>query len=101
MALTGKQARFLRGLGHHLQPVVMIGKEEVNDAVISATDEALNTHELIKVRIQEGCISDRKTVAAALAEATGADVAQILGRIILLFRPSDDNKITLPKSSSK
>jgi RNA-binding protein len=96
MSLTGKQARFLRGLGHHLQPVVMIGKEEVNNAVVAATDEALTCHELIKVRIQDGCISDRKTVAAALAEATGADVAQILGRIILLYRVSDEKKIKLP-----
>jgi RNA-binding protein len=96
MSLTGKQARFLRGLGHHLQPVVMVGKEEVNDALIAATEEALTTHELIKVRIQDGCISDRKTVAAALAEATGADVAQILGRIILLYRVSDEKKIKLP-----
>jgi RNA-binding protein len=96
MSLTGKQARFLRGLGHHLQPVVMVGKEEVNDALIAATEEALTTHELIKVRIQDGCISDRKTVAAAMAEATGADVAQILGRIILLYRVSDEKKIKLP-----
>ncbi len=97
MSLTGKQVRYLRGLGHHLQPVVMIGKEEINEAVVAATDEALTAHELIKVRIQEGCISDRKDVAAELAEATQADIAQILGRIILLYRPSEEQKIVLPK----
>ncbi len=60
MSLSGKQVRFLRGLGHHLKPVVMIGKDEVSEAVISATDEALGIHELIKVKLQEGCLGDRK-----------------------------------------
>lgn len=97
MELTGKQARHLRGLGHHLKPVVMIGKEEVNEAVIAATEEALDLHELIKVRLQEGCLSDRKSVAQELSAATGSAIAQILGKIILLYRPSKEMKIQLPK----
>ncbi|MEJ2520533.1 MAG: YhbY family RNA-binding protein, partial [Desulfuromonadales bacterium] len=50
--LTGKQNRYLRGLGHKLRPVVMIGKHHMSEEVIRATDEALVAHELIKVRIQ-------------------------------------------------
>ncbi len=96
MELTGKQVRFLRGLGHHLRPVVMIGKEEINDAVLSATEEALTAHELIKVKLQEGCLSDRKEVAEELAAATHAAIAQILGKSILLYRPSDEKKLKLP-----
>lgn len=98
MQLTGKQNRYLRGLGHHLKPVVMIGKEEVNAAILAAAEEALEMHELIKVKLQEGCLSDRKDVAAALSEVTGATVAQILGKSILLYRPNDEQKIKLPKS---
>lgn len=94
--LTGKQARYLRGLGHHLKPVVMIGKDELNQAVLAATEEALTAHELIKVRLQEGCLSDRNEVADELARVTGAAVAQILGHTILLYRPSEEQKITLP-----
>ena len=52
MKLNGKQVRFLRGLGHHLQPVVMIGKEELTARVVAATDEALRAHELIKLKLQ-------------------------------------------------
>ena len=96
MSLSGKQVRFLRGLGHHLKPVVMIGKEELSEAVIAAADEALQKHELIKVKLQEGCLTDRAEVADALAEATGACVAQVLGRSILLFRESPERVITLP-----
>ncbi|SEA47890.1 RNA-binding protein [Desulfuromusa kysingii] len=96
MNLTGKQARYLRGLGHHLKPVVMVGKDEVNEAIIAATDEALNSHELIKVKLQEGCLGDRKDVAAELASATDACVAQILGKNFLLYRESEEKKIKLP-----
>lgn len=98
MKLTGKQNRYLRGLGHHLKPTVYVGKEEVNEAVIKATEEALDTHELIKVKLQDGCLSDRKEVAEELSTATGAAVAQILGKIILLYRPSKEQKIILPKA---
>ncbi len=98
MKLTGKQARYLRGLGHHLKPVVFIGKEEVNEAVLAAVEEALNTHELIKVKLQDGCLSDRKEVAGELAERSAAAIAQILGRTILLYRPSKEQKILLPGS---
>ena len=96
MELKGKQIRFLRGLGHHLQPVVMIGKEEVTAKVIAATDEALTAHELIKVKLQEGCMTDRKEVAALLAEKTGSAVVQVLGKTILLYRPAEEASIELP-----
>jgi len=98
MELTGKQNRYLRGLGHHLKPVVFVGKEEVNDAVIRAVEESLEAHELIKVKLQDGCLSDRKEVAEELAAATGAAIAQILGKIILLYRPAKEPAISLPKS---
>ena len=96
MKLTGKQARYLRGLGHHLKPVVMIGKDEVNEAIIAATEEALDIHELIKVKLQEGCLGDRKDIAAELSAATNACVAQILGKNFLLYRESEEKKIKLP-----
>lgn len=98
--LTGKQNRFLRGLGHKLRPVVMIGKHHLSDDVIVATNDALDTHELIKVKIQEGCLEDRRVVASELAEGTGSAVVQVLGKTFLLFRTSetvsDEKRIKLP-----
>jgi len=96
MELKGKQVRFLRGLGHHLQPFVMVGKEELSEKVIAATNEALTAHELIKVKLQEGCIIDRRDVAAGLAEATNSAVVQILGKTILLYRAGKEPVIQLP-----
>jgi RNA-binding protein len=94
--LTGKQNRYLRGLGHGLRPFVMIGKHHLNEEVVKSTHEALEAHELIKVRIQEGCLTDRKTVASELASETASAVVQILGHTFLLYRPSDKKIISLP-----
>lgn len=96
--LTGRQIRYLRGLGHHLHPVIMVGKEEVNARVIASVEEALTAHELIKIKLQEGCITPRKKVAEVLAKACAAEVAQVLGRTILLYRTSDNKLIELPKA---
>ena len=74
----------------------MIGKHHLSEDVVNATNEALATHELIKVKIQEGCLTDRKTVAAELAVETGSVIVQILGKTFLLYRPGDDPVITLP-----
>nr|WP_320115997.1 ribosome assembly RNA-binding protein YhbY [uncultured Desulfuromonas sp.] len=97
VSLSGKQNRFLRGLGHHLNPVVLIGKDTVSQGVIDSVEEALDQHELIKVKLLEGCLMDRKDVSEQLSTTTGSAVVQILGRTILLFRPTPEGKIELPK----
>lgn len=95
--LTGKQKRYLRGLGHGLKAVITVGKGEVSEALIHETGEALASHELVKVKVLESCLLDRNEVADALSAACGADVAQILGRTILLYRRSDEAKIDIPR----
>lgn len=94
--LTGKQKRYLRGLGHGLKPVVMVGKGEVSGPLLEETTEALKSHELIKVRILESCMMDRYEVARMLGEQCGAEIAQVLGRIVLLYRKGEESKIELP-----
>lgn len=94
--LTGKQKRHLRGLGHGLKPVVLIGKKELDAGLIQETNAALACHELIKVKVLENCPLDRHEASDGLAEATGADVAQILGKTFLLYRPAEKPAIVLP-----
>ena len=83
--LNGKQRRQLRALGHHLKPVVQVGAQGITEQVISATQQALKDHELIKVKIAEGP-ADRHETSAALALASGSELAQLIGRVALLFR---------------
>lgn len=96
-ALNGKQRRHLRGLGHSLDPVVQVGKEGVTEGVIAAVDRALLAHELIKIRCSTECPQDRKQVGESLAESTGGQVAQTLGRTLLLYREHPESpRLQLP-----
>lgn len=98
MTVSGKQRRYLRGLGHGLDPVVQLGKGGVDDGVVGAVDAALSQHELIKVRVGSEAPEDRYQVAEQLAERTRSSVAQVLGRTILLYRKHPKQpKIVLPK----
>jgi RNA-binding protein len=95
-SLTGKQRRALRALGHHLKPVVMVGQDDLTDAVFSAVDRALTDHELIKVKVGESAQTDRHTAGEQLAQRTGSALAQVLGRTLLLYRRHPEKpKITL------
>ena len=94
--LTGKQKRFLRALGHGLKPLIQIGKKELDEALIAETEAALACHELIKVKVLENCMLDRREAAEGLAEATGAEIAQVLGKTFLLYRPAEKPVIVLP-----
>ena len=90
MPLTGKQRRQLRALGHHLEPVVIVGQAGVSEGVIAAVAQALHDHELIKVKINEGP-DERHEAAEKLAQGTGAELAQLLGRTVLLFKKRDED----------
>lgn len=98
MALSGKQRRYLRSLGHHLNPVVLLGKHGITDALVAAADEAITTHELIKIKRGGECPDTRQAIADALSEALGADLVQQLGNTVLLYRKHPkDPQIELPR----
>lgn len=95
--LTGKQKRHLRALGHGLRPLVQVGKQGVMPTVVALTRECLAAHELVKVKLLESCPLERDECADVLAQATGAAVAQTLGRTVLLYLPRpEDPRIVLP-----
>lgn len=97
--LTGKQRRHLRALAHDLKPIVQIGKDGIDKGVVSAIDQALADHELVKVKVAEVAGLDRHEAADELAGKTHSEVAQVLGNIVLLYRPDpDDPQIKLPKA---
>jgi RNA-binding protein len=77
--------RRLRAAGHHLSPVVQVGKEGVSEAVLRQAAQALADHELIKVKIGTESPEDRAEAAVRLRDGSGAGVAQILGRTVLLY----------------
>lgn len=97
--LTGRQARFLRGLGHHLRPLATIGREGITDNLIKSIEELLRAHELVKVKLGQGCGLNRREVAAIVTDRTGCLLAQEIGKMVLLYRENPDKgdkKIILP-----
>lgn len=84
--LTGKQRRYLRALGQRLAATLHVGHDGVTDAVVRQADAQLEAHELIKVRVSENAPDSRHDAAEALAQRTHAQLAQVLGRTVLLYR---------------
>lgn len=95
--LTGKQKRYLRSQAHHLNPIFQVGKGGVNDHLIRHIEEALEVRELIKITVLNNCMEDRSEVAGQLAEGAGAELVQVIGKIIILYKESREHKtIELP-----
>jgi RNA-binding protein len=96
--LTGKQKRYLRSLAHHLTPIFQVGKGGTNDHLVRHIEEALERRELIKVSILNNCLDDRQEIAAELADSAGAELVQLIGGVIVLYKQSRDYKtIELPR----
>lgn len=96
--LTGKQKRFLRAQAHHLTPIFQVGKGGVNDHMLTQIKEALEARELIKVRILDNCEEEKQDVAEQLAKGSGAELVQLIGLTVVLYKESKNNKkIVLPK----
>jgi RNA-binding protein len=87
--MTSQQRKHLRGLAHHLDPVVMIGKQGLTDGIIAATIKALDAHELIKVRFLD-FKEEKKDLTAQLAEATSSEIAGIIGHVAILYKEHPD-----------
>lgn len=76
----------LRAAAHALDPIVQLGKTGVSDAVLKQVSDALDHHELVKVKVGSECPADRFEVADALAALPRTHVAQVLGRMVLAYR---------------
>jgi RNA-binding protein len=96
--LTGKQKRHLRALGHKLKALIQIGKKDIEEALVNETNAALDHHELVKVKLLESCNLDKHEASSMLADACAAEVAQILGKTFLLYRPAATPIIALPSA---
>lgn len=101
MSLTTRQSRHLRGLAHHLSPVVHVGAAGVTDAVIAKVADDLLAHELIKVKCE---VEDREhlaATAAALAERSRSELVQVIGHTVILYRARKEKPtIVLPKKAT-
>ncbi|MCR4704870.1 MAG: ribosome assembly RNA-binding protein YhbY [Lachnospiraceae bacterium] len=97
MKFTSKQRAYLKGLASNLDPIFQIGKASLTPEVTAAIEESFHTRELIKVAVLKNCMDDPRAIAEMLAERTRSDVVQVIGKKIVLYKESKDNKkIILP-----
>jgi|SRR5699024_122009 len=95
--LRGKQKRYLRSLATQIKPIFQVGKSGVNENMIEQMKEALEKRELIKVSVLQNCFEDKGDIANSLTEGTEAELVQVIGNQIVLYKKSIENEtIELP-----
>jgi RNA-binding protein len=99
--LQGYQKRFLRGIAHSLKPVVFVGQKGFTDALAGALDEALDHHELVKVKFVEFKDKDKKRgLIRQIEKAAACELVGMVGHTATFFRRQHDpkkRKIALPR----
>ncbi len=86
--ITTKQRAFLRGLGNALDPVAQVGKEGLSENLITSIDLLLEARELVKIRVLKNCELSARMVAEELSRSLKADVVQVIGTIVILYKKS-------------
>ena len=100
--LTSKQRAYLRSMANGLETIFHIGKSGVTPELTDAVDNALEARELVKLNILDNCLMGTREAAQIIAERTHSEVVQVIGKKIVLYKESKDNKkIELPKDNKK
>jgi RNA-binding protein len=97
MSLNKKQIQHLKGVAHSLKPVVLLGNNGLTEAVVAEIDYALNHHELIKVKIPTDDKENKALIVDAICRETQSIKVQVIGKTLVIYRKSEENKIRIPK----
>ncbi len=102
MRLSESQKKFLRGLGHQLKPLILVGDAGLTESLLTEFESTLNHHELIKVRVRAAGRDDRDAMIDQLCQSSSAHLIQRIGNVALLYRPNlekkADKRLRLPKA---
>lgn len=102
--MTSKRRAELRGMANRLEPLFHVGKSGVTPAVIAQTNEVFNTRELIKLKVLlESAPEKPREIAEKIASETGAQVVQVIGGSIILYKknPDIENGVKKKKTAEK
>jgi len=102
MNLSEHQKKYLRGLGHQLKPMVMVGDAGLSESLLAEYESTLSHHELIKVRIRAGDRDARDAIIDKLCTTSSAILIQRIGNVALLFRQNlkkkPEKRIRIPSN---
>ena len=93
MSLTSKQRSFLRKQAHDLEPLVRIGKDGVTENLIQSILEAINSREILKVKILQNCEKEKEEILEKLSARDEFEVVGLIGRTIILYRENTDKPV--------
>ena len=96
--MTSKQRAYLKSLAMKIDPIYNIGKGSISPELVQGVRDALEARELIKIGVLQNCMDDPKEIAHVLAERTGSQVVQVIGKKIVLYKEGkkEKKKIQLP-----
>ncbi|WNO62095.1 ribosome assembly RNA-binding protein YhbY [Rheinheimera sp. MMS21-TC3] len=97
MSLTNKQIQFLKAKAHELKPVILLGNNGLTEGVMAEIETALNFHELIKIKVPTADREQKALIMDAIVRETKAEQVQAIGKVQVIYRPSKDKKIQLPR----
>ncbi|MCC5851660.1 MAG: ribosome assembly RNA-binding protein YhbY [Alkalimonas sp.] len=98
MALSNKQKQFLKSKAHDLKPVVLLGGNGLTEGVLAEIEQALDHHELIKVKVPGEDREQKVLVMDAIVRESKAEKVQVIGKTLVLYRPANEPKLQLPKA---
>jgi RNA-binding protein len=96
--LSNNQKKYLRSLGHHLKPVVMVGQHGLSEAVLSELETTMEKHELLKIKIRTDDRDEKQSMIDSIIDRSKSQLIQVVGNIVLIYRPfEEESKIVLPR----
>ena len=96
--LTNKEKNYLRKLADPLSAIYQVGKDGLNPNQIKGINDYLEAHEIVKVSLLKTCDGEVMEVALDLCSALKAEIVQLVGRSIILYRPSKKKIINLKEA---
>ncbi|NKB38135.1 MAG: ribosome assembly RNA-binding protein YhbY [Gammaproteobacteria bacterium] len=97
--LNKQKLKFLRSLAHEASPIIWIGQHGLSANVQEELQQALDHHELVKIKLRVGERNERDTIAQSLCDITGAEVVQKIGNTLTVYRANKkEARISFPKS---
>ena len=96
--LSNNQKKFLRSMGHHLKPVIMVGQHGLSEGVLAELESTMSKHELIKIKIRTDDRDDKQQMIDQILKFSQSHLVQVVGNVVVIYRPFDEEpQIVLPR----
>lgn len=96
-ALSNTQKRFLKGIAHGLNPVILIGANGLTEGLMKELEKSLAHHELLKIKIASAEREDRKEIIETIVNTTQSQLVQSIGKVVVIYRQAKEPLLQLPK----